>query len=63
METYAAKIIDSMVVEVIVGDASWAIERLGGLWVDTDTLVGFGWTWDGTNFHPPVEQETPTVVP
>lgn len=59
METYAAKIIDSTVVEVIVGDASWAIERLGGEWIDTDVLVGFGYTWDGTNFHPPVEPDLP----
>lgn len=46
METYAARILDGIVQEVIVGDANWAMDRLGGLWIDTDTLVGIGWTWN-----------------
>ena len=45
METYAAEIVNGVVTQVIVGDAPWATERLGGFWVDTDTLVGIGWTW------------------
>jgi hypothetical protein len=54
METYAAEIIDGVVNQVIIGDAPWAIERLGGFWVDTDVLVGIGWTWDEVNgFLPP----------
>lgn len=56
METYAAEIIDGLVTQVIVGDASWAIERLGGQWVDSDTLVGIGWTWTSAGgFSQPVE--------
>lgn len=61
METYAAEIVDGVVNYVIVGEASWATERLGGFWVDTDTLVGIGWTWDSTNgFQPPVVIEEPS---
>lgn len=56
METYAAEIVDGIVTQVIVGDASWAIERLGGQWIDSDTLVGIGWTWTSADgFSPPVE--------
>jgi hypothetical protein len=51
--TYAAQIIDGTVTQVIVGDADWAQSRLGGNWVDTDTLVGAGWTHDETGFKPP----------
>lgn len=58
METYAAQIENGVILQVIVGDASWATERLGGFWVDTDTLVGIGWTWDETNgFQPPAPPE------
>jgi hypothetical protein len=58
METYAAEIIDGLVVCVIVGNADWATERLGGFWVNTDTLVGNGWLWDEANgFLPPVFDE------
>lgn len=61
METYAAEIIDNTVARVIVGDASWAVERLGGFWVDTDTLVGIGWTWNETDgFVPPMVVEEPS---
>lgn len=61
METYAAEIVNGVVTQVIVGDAPWATERLGGFWVDTDTLVGIGWTWDSTNgFQPPVVIEEPS---
>lgn len=55
METYAAKIDNGLVMQVIVGNADWATERLRGFWVDTDTLVGQGWLWDEVNgFQPPV---------
>lgn len=64
MELYAAKIQDGLVVDVTVatsatiGNAEWCMERLGGLWVDSDTLVGIGWTWDETNrFQPPAPSE------
>lgn len=53
-ETYAAQIENGEVVQVIVGDAWWATERLGGLWVDSDILVGIGWMWNETDgFQPP----------
>ena len=53
-ETYAARIVDGEVVQVIVGTAEWATHRLEGLWIDSNTLVGIGWTWDETNgFQPP----------
>jgi hypothetical protein len=58
METYAAEIVDGSVIRVIVGNADWATERLGGFWVNTDTLVGNGWLWDEVNgFQPPVVDE------
>lgn len=58
METYAAEIVDGKVSQVIVGDAPWANEKLGGFWVDTDTLVGIGWTWSQQDgFQPPVYEE------
>jgi hypothetical protein len=50
--TYAAQVTDGTVTQVIVGTADWANERLDGTWVDTPTLVGIGWTYDGT-FTPP----------
>lgn len=57
-ETYAAQIIDGIVVQVIVGNAEWAIEHLGGTWIDTGNLVGIGWSWDTTNgFRPPIIPE------
>jgi hypothetical protein len=58
METYAAQIENGVILQVIVGDALWATERLGGFWVDSDTLVGIGWTWDEINgFQPPASPE------
>lgn len=33
MERLAVKLVDNRVVEVIVGEASWAEETLGGCWV------------------------------
>ena len=45
--TYAAKLDDTdHVVQVIVGTAAWAEERLGGRWVDSPTKVGVAWLWD-----------------
>lgn len=53
--TYSAKIDNGIVTQVIVGNASWATETLGGFWVDTPTKVGGGWTWNETDgFQPPV---------
>jgi hypothetical protein len=56
--TYAAQVTDGLVTQVIVGDAAWANSRLDGDWVDTDTLVGIGWTYtDGTFTPPPAPDE------
>ena len=55
--TYAAELNDNTVVRVIVGTAEWAVEHLGGVWVDPPELVGIGWTFDGTNIVPPPAPE------
>jgi hypothetical protein len=55
---YAAQVEDGTVVQVIVGDATWANSRLDGTWVDSDVLVGIGWTYtDGTFTPPPAAPE------
>ena len=52
--TYAAKVVDGVVVQAIVGTAAWAVEHLGGEWRDSPTKVGIGWLWDETHgFRPP----------
>lgn len=62
METYAAKIEDGVVSQVIVGTADWAIEYLGGDWKDSPTLVGIGWTWDAVDgFRSPVILKEPII--
>jgi len=61
--TYAAQVEDGTVVQVIVGDAGWANTRLGGTWVDTDTLVGIGWTYTNGQFEPPISTEEEEVFP
>lgn len=44
--TYAAELDEQMVcVRCIVGSAQWAATNLGGIWVDSDTKVGIGWTY------------------
>lgn len=50
----AAKIEDGQVVQVIVGTADWAQDRIGGIWVDLVGLrAGRGWTWEGDHARPP----------
>jgi hypothetical protein len=58
MNTYAAQVDadTGLVVQVIVGDAGWANSRLDGTWVDSDVLVGIGWTYDGTFTPPPAPE-------
>jgi hypothetical protein len=58
MMTYAAQVDDTgTVVQVIVGTADWATSRLGGVWLDSETLVGIGWqVVDGT-ITPPEPDE------
>jgi hypothetical protein len=53
MNTYAGKIEDGYVTQAIVGTAEWAIDNLGGEWVDSLDKIGIGWTWDADNgFRP-----------
>jgi hypothetical protein len=54
---YAAQVVDGTVAQVIVGTAEWANSRLDGTWVDTDTLVGIGWTYTDGTFTPPPAPE------
>ena len=77
MRTYAARIEDGTVVQVIVGDADWAADRLGGVWLNSPTKVGVGWqqydgglrppapfpswVWDD-GWQPPVPQTDPATV-
>jgi hypothetical protein len=62
MRTYAAQVTDGTVTQVIVGTAEWANARLDGVWHDSPTLVGIGWTYTDGTFTPPpapdVEEET-----
>jgi hypothetical protein len=56
--TYAAKVEGGTVTQVIVGDATWAVSRLGGVWLASDTLVGIGWqVVDGQIVPPAPEPE------
>lgn len=38
---------------IIVGTADWAVENLGGVWVDYHEKVGIGWEYYGGIFRPP----------
>jgi hypothetical protein len=50
----AAKIEDETVTQVIVGDWQWAIDRLGGDWVDaTGKQAGIGYSYADGEFRPP----------
>jgi len=76
--TYAAELNDdNVVVRVIVGTAAWAVDNLGGEWVQPPELVGIGWelvdevirppapdptwTWDGTDWQAPDGWEWPAM--
>lgn len=50
---YAVEIVDGIVAQVIVGNAEWATNHLGGQWVNSDHKVGIGWIWDGQQFRAP----------
>lgn len=70
--SYAARVVDGVVTQVIVGDPVWAADRLGGVWVGSDVRVGAGWVkfdgglrppppfsswvWDAAGWVPPVPQ-------
>ena len=51
--TYAANIIDGQVAQVIVGTAEWAVDNLGGTWVDSPVKVGTGWAYIDGQIIPP----------
>lgn len=59
MEKYSYKIENNIVVDGIVVDgentnAQWAIENLGGFWVDSEILTWIGGTWtEQDGFRPP----------
>jgi hypothetical protein len=55
---YAAKVEDGTVTQVIVGDATWAVSRLGGVWLPSDVLVGIGWQVVEGQIVPPEPGET-----
>jgi len=57
MSMYAAQVEDGTVVQVIVGTAGWANSRLDGTWVDSEVLVGIGWTYTDGTFTPPPAPE------
>ena len=57
MNTYAAKVEDGTVVQVIVGTPEWATDRLGGEWAGSDSKVGIGWTYTDGTFTPPAAPE------
>lgn len=51
MKLKAAKIDNGLVTDIIVGDYNWAIERLGGEWIDiTDRVVGVGYEYTNGEF-------------
>ena len=53
VRTCAAELDDNgVVLRVIVGTAAWAVEHLGGEWVDIDHKAGPGWIYDGTDVVP-----------
>lgn len=59
---YAAQVESGFVVQVIVGDAEWASNALGGFWIGSKELVGIGWRLlDGEWIAPPPPVEEPVV--
>jgi hypothetical protein len=68
MSTYFAQVVDGVVTDVRVVSAEYMAEnpdRYPGTWVETfidvagKTYAGVGYTWNGTDFVPPVEPELP----
>jgi hypothetical protein len=57
MSRYAAKVEDGVITQVIVGTPEWAAERLGGVWVGSDTKVGQGWLLVEGQIVPPPAPE------
>jgi len=55
--SYAAHIEHDTITQVIVGNAAWAVEHLGGEWVDSPVKVGIGWLLVDGEIVPPPEPE------
>ena len=54
MTELAAELDDNnVVIQVIVGDAQFATDNLGGVWVPINHNAGPGWLFDGTDVVPP----------
>ena len=53
MNTYAAKVENGTVTQVIVGDPAWAADRLGGTWVASPVKIGVGWEQYDGGLRPP----------
>jgi len=53
MSEYAAQLNNNIVSQVIVGNYEWAIENLGGVWVDCtcgeNPCASIGYIYDPTN--------------
>jgi hypothetical protein len=62
MNTYAAHIEHDTVTQVIVGNAAWAVEHLGGQWVDSPVKVGIGWLLVDGEIVPPAPDEPDDVT-
>lgn len=64
-EQYAYKIDNGLVIDGIVtygvnSNAQWAMDNLGGFWVDSFTLAWIGGTWDEEHgFQPPYSEPEP----
>ena len=58
MNDYAAEISTGIISQIINGSYIVANETLEGEWVDCTSSpepeAGIGWTWNGTDFQPPV---------
>jgi hypothetical protein len=60
--SYAAHIEHDTITQVIVGNAAWAVEHLGGEWVDSPVKVGIGWLLVDGEIVPPEPVEPDDVT-
>lgn len=63
MEKTFAVIENGLVTNVIIAESKEIAELVTGhpcIEYTTENTAGINWTWDGTNFVPPVVEETPT---
>lgn len=57
-ETCAAQMENSEIVQIIVSDAWWTTNRLGGFRIDCDIPVCVGWTWNETGGFQVLEKDS-----